>query len=138
MTSEELNKLLRDYYWMMNIVKEQHEINNYVSISVSKFGLESITHSTNGNNSDPIHADFVRRSKRVARAKHYEEKLLEIQQMTQCITDYKQREIIDWTLDGRGTRWIGRKMGMTHTNVIRIKNQAIETMLGFANEKSAS
>ncbi|MFC7364524.1 MULTISPECIES: LuxR C-terminal-related transcriptional regulator [Bhargavaea] len=131
MEKEQLEQLLKDYSWMINSVRMNREsLNDIAEGLTAAYGTEAAMPKAVGAHSDPVFREYIRREKRWKRISHYEKKIMAVQERICIITDDREVEVLHWLLEGKSMRWIGRHMGLSHTNIQRIKDSIVSKMVG--------
>ncbi|QNK89423.1 DNA-binding response regulator [Sporosarcina sp. resist] len=130
MTEKQIEQLLKDYHWMINSVKIMREgLNDVGGNFTAQYGLEAAMPKAAGGHSDPIYQEFSRREKRWKKISDYEQKIKMVQDKIHLITVDREIEVLHWLLEGMSMRWIGRHMGLSHTNIQRIQETIIRKMV---------
>lgn len=129
MTENQLEQLLKDYYWMINSVKIMREgLNGAGEGLTAQYGLEAAMPKASGQHSDPIYREFTRREKRWKKINDYEQKIKSVQERLHTITIDREIEVLHWLLEGKSMRWIGQHMGLSDRHIGRIKDTIIRKM----------
>jgi DNA-binding NarL/FixJ family response regulator len=128
MTKNEIANILKDYHWMLNSIKVMRESLNEVSSKVAQYGIEASMPHAKGNPGDPVFADVVRRSKYWKKIEAYEKKVQYIQDRVHLITDDRESEVLFWLLEGKSYRWIAQHMGLSKTNIQRIRDSIVDQL----------
>ncbi|TQR27183.1 hypothetical protein C7Y47_23475 [Lysinibacillus sphaericus] len=122
-----LDSMITDYHWMVNAIKEMRA-EMVVGAKTAQYGIEATLPKAVGGVGDPIMQEVIRRSNNIKRVVEYEKKLLEVQKLLDKITDDRDVQVLNWMLDGKSKRWIGKKMGLSHTHQ-NIKECILKQML---------
>lgn len=128
MNQNEIANILKNYHWMLNSIKMMYESLQEVSSKTAAYGIEASLPKPQGTNSDPIFNDVIRRSKYWKKIKDYEEKIKYIQGRLHLITDDREAEVLFWLLEGKSYRWIAQHMGLSKTNIQRIRDSIVYTL----------
>ncbi|WP_346235712.1 LuxR C-terminal-related transcriptional regulator [Lysinibacillus telephonicus] len=124
-----LDAMITDYHWMLNAVKEiRAELG--IGAKTAQYGIEATLPKGQGNTSDPVELEVARRAKKIKRLKEYEMQLMEVQYRIEKVKGVREIQVLDWMLDGKSMRWIGKVMGLSHTHVQNIKVSIVEQMMG--------
>ncbi|MBN6889833.1 DNA-binding response regulator [Cytobacillus horneckiae] len=94
----------------------------------AQYGDESAMPKAQGTTSDPVYKETVRREKRYLKIAQYEDKVKFIQDLIPAIDNDREGEVLHWLLEGKSYRWIGMHMGLSHTNIIRIKDSIVDQL----------
>ncbi|GIN96124.1 hypothetical protein J6TS1_19940 [Siminovitchia terrae] len=112
MKREEIERILKDYHWMINSIKIMREsLKDPGEGLTAQYGVESAMPKPKGTTSDPVYKEVVRRGKRVKKIREFEEKILEFQGLFHKVHDERECEVLYWLLEGKSYRWIGYHMG---------------------------
>jgi DNA-directed RNA polymerase specialized sigma subunit len=132
MDKKEIERLLKDYYWKINSIKE---FNNYFTSNglVAQYGIESSLPKPRGTTSDPVNREMERRQKRRRTIAQYELDVAIIQDRMNVITDEREIEVLNWLLDGKSYRWIGNHMGLSFSHIKRIRDSIVEQLANETN-----
>lgn len=123
-----LDSMITDYYWMLNAVKEvRAELG--IGAKTAQYGIEATMPKAQGNTSDPIEREVSRRAKKLIRLKEYEMCLWTVQQRIEKVQGIREKQVLDWMLDGKSMRWIAKTMGLSHTHIQNLKENIIEQMI---------
>ncbi|MFP7199704.1 LuxR C-terminal-related transcriptional regulator [Lysinibacillus halotolerans] len=123
-----LDAMVTDYHWMLNAVKDiRAELE--IGAKTAQYGLEASLPKGQGNSSDPIAIEVARRAKKNKRLKEYEMRLWEVQQRIEKVKGEREIQVLDWLLDGKSMRWIGKATGLSHTQIQNIKENIIQQMI---------
>jgi DNA-directed RNA polymerase specialized sigma subunit len=124
---KKIETILKDYHWMMNSIKlERGSLNDSGGSFTAKYGIESSLPKANGNNSDPVFKETLRREKRWGRIVKYEKKVQLIQERIHNVDDERENEVLHWLLEGKSLRWIAYHMGLSPAHIHRLKNSIVE------------
>jgi len=124
----DLDTMITDYHWMLNAVKDiRAEIE--IGAKTAQYGIEASMPKGQGNTSDPVELEVTRRAKKIKRLQEYEMRLWEVQQRIGRVKGIREIQVLDWMLDGKSLRWIGKTMGLSHTHIQNIKDSIVEQML---------
>lgn len=130
MTDLQVEQILKDYFWMINSVKVMREGMNDVGEGMTaQYGLEAAMPKASGAHGDPIYREYNRREKRWKAIGEYEAKIGLIQERIHLLTVDREKEVLHWLLEGKSMRWIGSHMGLSHTNIQRIKDTIVRKLV---------
>ncbi|MBR0592107.1 helix-turn-helix transcriptional regulator [Bacillus pumilus] len=130
MKRNEIEGILKDYRWMMNSIKILRESLEVAGESglIAQYGIESSLPKPQGNISDPIYKETVRREKRYKRIIGYEEKVKILQDRINRITNDRENEVLYWLLEGKSYRWIAQHMKLSNSHVKRIRDEIVDQL----------
>ncbi|NOG26583.1 LuxR C-terminal-related transcriptional regulator [Lysinibacillus fusiformis] len=128
MTPDALDSMITDYHWMVNAIKEMRS-EMVIGAKTAQYGIEATLPKAAGGVGDPIMQEAIRRSKNIKRVAAYEKKLLEVQKLVERVNGDREIQVLNWMLDGHSMRWIGKRMGISHTHVQNIKSSIVEQMI---------
>ena len=131
MNRNEIANILKDYHWMLNsikVIRESLDNGSHISSKVSQYGIEATLPRSEGNPGDPIFADVIRRGKYWKKIEAYEKKVQYIQDRVHLITDDRESEVLFWLLEGKSYRWIAQHMGLSKTNIQRIRDSIVDQL----------
>lgn len=121
MTAEQIEQLLKDYYWMLNSVRYIQSDNEIDGGNLTaQYGVAAVMPKAQGGTSDPVYNEVARRSKHITRMIGYKSKIQLIQRSIHVITDAREIEVLHWILEGRSYSAIARHMGLSHTHIKRL------------------
>ena len=127
-TPDALDSMITDYHWMVNAIKEMRT-EMVVGAKTAQYGIEATLPKAAGGVGDPIMQEAIRRSKNIKRVAEYEKKLLEVQTLLERVTGDREMQVLNWMLDGKSMRWIGKVMGLSHTHIQNIKDNILKQMI---------
>jgi DNA-directed RNA polymerase specialized sigma subunit len=130
MNKKEIASILRDYHWMINEIQRQRkmlseEINGNFT---AQYGIESSLPKGKGQNGDPIFREVIRREKKSRWIEKLEKKVMFIQEHMDCITNEREKAVLECLLDGMSMIAISKHMGLSVRHVQRIKNSIVDKM----------
>ena len=135
----EIENILKNYHWMLNSIKIMREnMDELIGSQTAMYGIDASLPKSQGQNSDPVYNDVVRRSKYWKRIAKYEEKVKIIQERLHLITDDREIEVLNWMLEGKGYSWIARHMGLSERHIRRIKDSIVEKMSKMPNSPNTT
>src|SRR5690625_5082644 len=101
MNEKQIEQALRDYNWMINEIKRQRGLMGYTGGNLVPQGsIESVMPKPQGETSDPVALEVIRRDKASRWVENLEEKVLFIQQRMHVIADEKEKAVLECMLDG--------------------------------------
>ncbi|MBE1554786.1 helix-turn-helix transcriptional regulator [Sporosarcina limicola] len=134
MTEKQIEQLLKDYHWMINSVKIMRENLNDIGVGLTaQYGIEAVMPKAQGETSDPVYREVVRRSKHHEKIIGYESKVKMIQERIHVIEDVREAEVLHWILEGKGYSWIARHMGLSHTHIKRLSASIAKQMVEYVH-----
>lgn len=116
---KEIKYILHNYHWMIQtIALKRNELAQEAGERiVAQYGIEAAMPKAQGNNSDPIYNEVVRRQKAHSSVSKLEEKVRFIQEHMHVITDEKEQIVLHKLLDGYSLRAISRITGNSFSKV---------------------
>lgn len=135
MNRKEIEDILKDYSWMINSIKLlRSSMKDAGENMTAQYGDEAgMPKPQGGNQSDPVFQEVKRREKRWGVVYKYEKKVQVIQSRMHIIVDQREIEVLHWLLEGKSVRWIGRHMGLSHTNVQRLREAIVTEITKVPN-----
>jgi len=136
LTKKEIEKILKDYHWMLNSIKIMREAMDegaYISSKIPMYGLDAAMPKPKGYTGDPVYADVIRRSKHWKKIEWYEKAVKYIQERIDRIKDERESEVLYWLLEGKSYRWIGNHMGLSFAHIKRIRDSIVDQLSDEAN-----
>ncbi|MDY7044416.1 DNA-binding response regulator [Virgibacillus sp. M23] len=129
MNKQEIKNALKDYSWMVKEIKRQRKILEDAGTSlVAQSGIESAMPKPEGNTSDPVAREVIRRDKKYTWINRLEKKVSFIQERIPVITDERELAVLECLLDGMSVRAISNHMGLTTRHIQRIRNSIVSRM----------
>ncbi len=126
MNKIDIENTLKDYHWMINSIKIMRQsLESAGEGLTAQYGIESSMPKAQGQTSDPVHREVVRRGRHWKKVKGYEEKIKVIQERVHLITNERETEVLHWILEGKSYRWIATHMGLSHSHIRRIKESIV-------------
>lgn len=139
MNKKEIEQTLRDYNWMINEIKRQRELLSHVGGKVvAQGGIESAMPKAQGETSDPVAQEVIRRDKNNRWLNKLEEKALFIQRRICIIEDEREKVVLECLLDGMSMSAIGRHIGLSERHIRRIKDTIVNKMYNMSNMPNTS
>lgn len=127
--SKQIESILKDYHWMMNSIKIlRGSMKDAGEGLTPQYGESAGMPKAQGTTHDPVYKECVRRERRYSVIQRYEEKISVIQDRMHLITDDRETEVLHWLLEGKSYRWIAMHMGLSHTQIGRIKDSIVKKM----------
>lgn len=132
MNEKEIEQTLRDYNWMINEIKRQRELLSHIGGNVvAQGGIESSMPKAQGETSDPVAQEVIRRDKNSKWLNKLEDKVLFVQKRIHVITDEREKVVLECLLDGFSMKAISKHIGLSRTHIYRLKDSIIDKMLHF-------
>lgn len=130
MNEKQIEQALRDYNWMINEIKRQRELLSHIigGNVVAQGGIESTMPKAQGETSDPVAQEVIRRDKNNDWLNKLESKALFIQKRMSVIQDEREKVILECLLDGLSMSAIGRHVGLSERHIRRIKDTIVSKM----------
>ncbi len=129
MNRAEIEKILKDYHWMINSIKIMREsLRDAGEGLTAQYGLEAVMPKAQGTTSDPIYKEVVRRGKRWKKIEEYEKKIMAFQELFYKVYEERECEVLYWLLEGKSYRWIADHMSLSHSHIRRIKENIVNQM----------
>ncbi|MYL45041.1 DNA-binding response regulator [Virgibacillus halodenitrificans] len=127
MNKKQIENALRDYAWMINEIKRQRELLDDVGDNiVAQSGIDSAMPKAQGNTSDPVAMEVIRREKSTKWVEKLEEKVLFIQERIPVITDEREKAVLECMLDGMSMVAIGRHMGFSRSHIYQLRDSIVD------------
>lgn len=137
MDKKEIENALRDYAWMINEIKRQRELLRDAGTNiVAQSGLESSMPKGQGQTSDPVAMEVIRRDKASKWMQKLEQKVLFIQERIPIIQDEREKAVLQCMLDGMSMIAIGKHMGLSRRHVYNIKESIIAQFAHFSHKST--
>lgn len=131
MNKKEIEQALRDYNWMLNEIKRQREILNHIGGNITA-NIDDMPKGE-GQTSDPVAMEVIRRDKTSRWLQKLENKVLEIQKRMKVIENERERAVLECMLDGMSMRAISNHMGLSERHVFRIKDSIVKQMADMSD-----
>ncbi|AKG05534.1 hypothetical protein AAV35_012760 [Salimicrobium jeotgali] len=129
MNKKQIEDALRDYNWMLNEIKRQrHLLEDAGTGLTTMYGEEAAMPKAQGESSDPVAREVVRRDKKHTWINRLEKKVLFVQERMSIIEDEREKAVLECLLDGMSMRAIGNHMGLSERHIFRIKNSIVKQM----------
>jgi len=113
-------------------IKRQRDLMGYTGGNlVAQGGIESVMPKPQGETSDPVALEVIRRNKAGRWVVELERKALFIQKRIPFITDEREKAILECMLDGLSMVAIGRHMGLSERHIRRLKDSIVSKMSGM-------
>ncbi|SEP57160.1 regulatory protein, luxR family [Virgibacillus subterraneus] len=126
MNNQQIENALRDYSWMINEIKRQRELLDDAGTSVvAQSGIESTMPKAQGETSDPVAQEVVRRDKKYTWINKLEKKVLFIQKRVPLITNEREKAVLECMLDGLSMSAISKHMGLSRRHIYNIKESIV-------------
>lgn len=130
MNKKEIASILRDYHWMINEIQRQRkmlsdEVNGNFT---AQYGIEASLPKGKGQNGDPIFREVIRREKKSRWIEKLEKKVMFIQEHMDCITNEREKAVLECLLDGMSMIAISRHMGLSERNIYKLRENIIDMM----------
>lgn len=139
MNEKQIEQALRDYNWMINEIKRQRELLSHIGTNVvAQGGIESTMPKAQGETSDPVAQEVVRRDKNNDWLNKLESKVLYIQKRMCIIQDEREKVILECLLDGLSMSAIGRHVGLSERHIRRIKDTIVSKMYHMSKMPNTS
>src|SRR5690625_972369 len=136
MKEKQIEQALRGYNWMIKEVKRQRGIMGYTGCNlVAEDGIESVMPKPQGETSDPVALEVIRRDKASRWVENLEEKVLFIQQRMHVIADEKEKAVLECMLDGLSMVAIGKHMGLSRRHIYTIKENIVCQIAHFGHKE---
>ncbi|WP_019377684.1 LuxR C-terminal-related transcriptional regulator [Virgibacillus halodenitrificans] len=127
MDKQQIENTLRDYAWMINEIKRQRGILEDIGENVvAQSGIESAMPKAQGNTSDPVAMEVIRRDKKSKWVEKLEKKVLFIQQRIPVINEEREKAVLECMLDGMSMIAISQHMGLSRRHIYTIKNDIVD------------
>lgn len=131
MNKKEIEKILKDYHWMINEIKRQRELMKITGGNLSP-KLDGLPIGK-GTPSDPVAREVIRRDEASKWVQKLEEKVLFVQERMKYITNERERAVLECLLDGLSILAISKHMGLSERHVRRLKDSIVTKMSEMPN-----
>lgn len=142
MNRYEIETAIKDYKWMMESIKifrQALEDRDSILIKVTaQYGEETIMPKPQGETSDPVYREALRRERYWKRVAGYEKKVKAVQEKVHLIKEEREAEVLHWLLEGESYSWIARHMGLSERHIRRIKDSIVDKMSKMPNSPKTS
>ena len=119
-TYNDIHSTVVEYHWMVNELERlKAQLNTVESVGVASYSDEPMGGSAGP--SQRIETEVIRRGKKWERMKRYEKRIAFINNQS-CITDERERVVLDCLLDGMTMRKIGLHMKVSQQTVVNLRN----------------
>src|SRR5690625_4790004 len=123
---------------MINEIKRQRELLNHIGGNVvAQGGIESSLPKAQGQTSDPVAREVIRRDKASRWVLELEKKVIYIQERIPIITDEREKAVLNCLLDGMSMVAIGKHMGLSRRHVYNIKESIIAQFAHYSHKSTA-
>lgn len=125
-------EMMYDYHWSMKRLQDMRESLNKIFTKTTAYGVEATMPKAQGGVGDPVYNEILRRERAAKALDPLREKVLFIQHFTNSPAydrmDWKNKLILDLTLEGMSQRQIADEMQMHH-NTIHNRQKQIAKMI---------
>jgi len=130
---KEIKSALHNYHWMIQTIalKRKEMFNDIGDNITAMYGIEATMPKPQGDQSDPIFQEYLRRENEWKDIEKLKRKVMSIQERTVCIKDEKERVVLNRIMDGMSLRKISRQLGLSHTHVRHIRDSIVNRMYEF-------
>lgn len=136
MNEKQIEQALRDYSWMLNEIKRQRELLSHIGGNiVAQGGIESTMPKPQGETSDPVALEVVRRDKNSKWLDKLEGKVLFVQKRICIIQDEREKAVLECMLDGMSMSAISNHMGLSRQHIYKIKDSITLQFLHFGQNE---
>lgn len=136
MNKKEIEKVLRDYRWMINEIKRQRELMGIKSDSFVAH-IDDMPKGK-GTTSDPVAREVIRRDKASRWVQQLEKKVLFVQGRIPVIKDEREKAVLHCLLDGMSMLSISKHMGLSERHIRRLKDGIVTKMSDMSNMPNKS
>ncbi|WP_181350495.1 LuxR C-terminal-related transcriptional regulator [Thalassobacillus sp. CUG 92003] len=127
MDKKQIEAALRDYNWMINEIKRQRELLEDAGTNlVAQSGVEATLPKPQGETSDPVAREVVRRDKKHGWVSRLEKKVSYIQQRMPIIQNEREVAVLECLLDGMSMTAVSNHMGLSRRHVYTLKDSIVE------------
>src|SRR5699024_9803911 len=134
MNEKQIESALRDYNWMINEIKRQRQLMGYEGGNlVAQGGIESTMPKAQGETSDPVALEVIRRDKASKWVLKLEDKVLYIQERMCIIQDEREKAVLECMLDGMSMSALSQHMGLSRRHIYNIKESVVYKIAHFAH-----
>lgn len=133
MDKKQIKSALHNYHWMIQTIalKRKEMFHDAGDNITAMYGIEATMPKPQGNQSDPIFQEYLRREGEWKDIEKLKRKVMSIQERTVCIRDEKERAVLNRIMDGMSLREISRQLGLSHTHVRHIRDSIVNHMHEF-------
>ncbi|WP_164670950.1 DNA-binding response regulator [Virgibacillus doumboii] len=130
MRKNEIKDMLHGYHWMIQTIalKRSELMNDAGENITSEYSIEATLPKAPYKVGDPLFVEVNRREKEYDSIKKLERKVILVQRLSNCITDERQKIIMNKIMDGRSMRSISRHMQIPLSNLARIRDDIVNRM----------
>lgn len=122
-TYNDIHSTVVEYHWMVNELERlKIQLNTVESVGVASYSDEPMGGSAAP--SQRIETEVIRRGKKWERMKRYEKRIAFINNQT-CITDERERVVLDCLLDGMTMHAIGKHINISQRQIVNIRNDIL-------------
>ena len=132
MTKKEIEKIIRDYHWMINEIARLKEFIHINKNTTSQYGIESTLPKSKNKISDPVYMEVSRRELKSKRMIRLENKVLFIQQKLNQITDEREITVLECLLDGLSIAATARHLGLSERLIYQIRDNIVNKFMDCA------
>ena len=132
MTKKEIEKIIRDYHWMINEIARLKEFVLINENTTSRYGIESTLPKSKNKISDPVYMEVSRRELKSKRLIRLENKVLFIQQKLNQITDERELTVLECLLDGLSIAATARHLGLSERLIYQIRDNIVHKFMECA------
>jgi len=127
LNKQKIKEILQDYNWMIKEIKRQRDLlaGPGRENMAAQYGIESVMPKPQGNTSDPVVMEVVRRDKNSKWVEKLEQKVLFIQKNIHVITDEREKAVLECLLDGLSMTAISQHMGLSRRHVHTIRESIV-------------
>lgn len=133
MDKRKIKSALHNYHWMVKtIVLKRKEMSKEAGDNITaKYGIQASLPKPQGNNSDPVYFEYLRREEEWKDVEKLSKTVRFIQSRVYHLQDEKEKTILNRILDGMSLRAISRELGMSHTHVRSVRDSIIDKFHEF-------
>ncbi|WP_079708611.1 LuxR C-terminal-related transcriptional regulator [Paraliobacillus ryukyuensis] len=130
MNRQQLSEALKDYHWMVNEIARQRKLLQDAGTKlVAQTGTESAMPKAQGDPSDPVSMEVIRRDKKYKWIAKLEDKVTFIQERTHVADNEREIVILECMMDGMSMTAISNHLGLSRRHVHNIRDTVIDKMV---------
>lgn len=127
MDEKQIEQALRDYNWMINEIKRQRALlADPTGKVIAAYGDEAGMPKAQGETSDPVFREVIRRDKKSKWVEKLEKKVLFIQERISIIENEREKAVLECMLDGMSMSAISQHMGLSRRHIYTIKSAIVD------------
>lgn len=127
MDRKQIEYAIRNYHWMIREIERLRDVLGDAGEGTThRMDEESGMPKAKGNTSNPVATEVIRRDKHWRRLKKLEDQVSFVQRHMDCITDDRERTVLDCLLDGMTLVAISLHMMTSEKQIRRLKDSIVD------------